>query len=160
MKKLKAFTLTEVIVTMIISGLLTGFLYWSYLTIQGYYFSIIDKQERAMEESEFFFQLKKDIDEASWVIESREGIKCLYDYKREVSYFGAVEGLKRTYEGNSAFLLKSRCTLKADKNSGDSIQSQLIARVRIYFGSTQDSIVLDKNYSPADLFNWTNFNEH
>jgi prepilin-type N-terminal cleavage/methylation domain-containing protein len=160
MKKLKAFTLTEVIVTMIISGLLTGFLYWSYLTVQGYYFSIVVKQERSIEKNEFFFQLKKDMDDASWVIESKEGIRCLYDGKGEVSYFGTTDGLKRTYGSSSNFLLKGRCALKAYKDSGDSIPNQLIARVRVSFGSSQDSIVLAKNYSPSDLFNWTYFNEH
>jgi type II secretory pathway pseudopilin PulG len=157
-KRLPAFTLTEIIVVMIISGLSTGFLYWSYLTVQGYYLSLSAKQDRAIELSELFFQLKKDVGEADWIIKSEDGIKCLSAEKISVTYSGTNAGLKRVQGSNVDFILKDTFLIRANQNVIDSSASSLVTKIRLYFRPTRDSIILIKEYTPSDLYNWTYFN--
>lgn len=134
---------------MVISGILTSFVYWSYLTIQNYYSRIQNGQEKSLKLVEIQFRLRKDILEADRVTDTEDGFICSQTGK-EIRYEGAPEYLIRTQVGNSDTLL-AMCFLLKRHVIIDSIESKQLDLIKIAYHPLCDTLMFAKPYQKTDL---------
>jgi len=62
-KKIKAFSLPELLIVMVLSGLVTGAIYFSYYSVNRYHQNLTMNIDRFGDQQELFFRLKKDMDQ-------------------------------------------------------------------------------------------------
>ena len=87
MKKLKAFTLLEMIVVMILMGLVTGIAFYAYQIISNQYHSY----ERSMDQNNqlllFEKTLMQDISKSEYMEKTTEGFQCVFHDKSIIYAF-------------------------------------------------------------------------
>lgn len=149
--KTKAFTLTEVLVSMMLSGMLTAFVYWSYLTVQHYYVTLVSRQEELLNEQTQQFIIRQDVYEATWIVQMPDGFRCIRNGKKEIGYVSIGNKLLRMLPNRSDTLFME-CVMMTTKLQMDSVETNLVDRISIVRTKSQDTLSLSKSYSIAALF--------
>jgi len=147
--KVKCFTLTEMMVAMILSGILTSFVYWAYLNIRDYYFRIQQSQEKAIRFVEIRSQLDTDINTAEDILNTHDGFICNLPNGKGILYLGAPSFLIRKQDEMTDTLF-SLCSLGKRNLALDTIETGYLDMIFIVLQPACDTIVLVKHYQKTD----------
>lgn len=148
-KSLPSFTLMEMMVAMILSGILTAFVYGSYLAVQGYYLRITKASEAMLSEKVALSRVRKDVSEARWILEDGNGFLCVRP-GRQIRYANENGSLFRRLNGKTDTLISS-CGLTFKTVKFDSVDTELIGFISLRVWESCDSVNIFKQYFPTDF---------
>nr|WP_233166977.1 hypothetical protein [Pedobacter sp. ASV2] len=154
--KLKAFTLMEVTVAMLLSAICITICFTAYGLIQNYYSNFRIKNETSAQLTDLKLVMDKDFLKSRYVIKTDEGLKLKND-STELSYVFDEHKILRIIPGlhtDTFFVeLKDKEFYFEGKSAGvaDTVDF-LNLGIKLKGSSTALNLQISKNYSAVDLF--------
>jgi len=105
MDKLKAFTLLEMIVVMILMGLVTGIAFYAYEIISSQYYTYQQSMDHNNQLLLFEKTLMQDISKSEYLEKTTEGFQCIFPDK-SIKYDFAGDYVLRTITVPDTFFIK------------------------------------------------------
>jgi len=157
MNRIHAFTLVELIVTLLIGSIITGIIYYSYLLFNKQFIKYRENSEWINEFIVLQKALQQDIDAASRVRDSAGRNLILENYARDrIIYYEFKDSsvLRRTALNESRFVINTGTVNFIYIN--DSIRLVKALLVECKKGTDKTGAVFNKNYSSAQIINYQN----
>lgn len=140
-KKLKAFTLIEVLVTMLLTTIIIGIIYYAYEVVQKQFIHNKTNDEGITQLSMLNYLLEKDFNESAEVIAANNGITFLYNDLKSINYeFDEEYILRNTENVTDTFKI-------AVENA-----TQLFLESLVNKGDLVDRLEMDLKYSKESLY--------
>lgn len=97
-KKVKSFTLVEMLVVLVLSGIVISILYVAYYNISGYQLTLERKQQQLRDLSGLYFQMRRDVDRSTEVwADAKYAITCRNSQRGiDVNYLFTPDAVVRT----------------------------------------------------------------
>jgi Tfp pilus assembly protein PilE len=114
-KNIRAFTILEVTITMLIAGLLIALAYTSYLIVIKSYHAFKDKNEHMVMLTGLDHVLARDFDRAEFISKNDSGI-ILKDKTRRITYTFTPDFVARTSNKTDTFKVQAREIYTAFEN--------------------------------------------
>ncbi len=83
--RVKAFSLVEMLVVLVLSSIVVAIIYVSYSRVQSFYRSVSKKYQTSEDFGALIYTIRKDINASDAVLKTEEGVSCVFR-EREVSY--------------------------------------------------------------------------
>lgn len=156
--KLQSFSLVEMLVVLVLSGIVLSILYFAYYSISTYQFALVRKADKQEELGLMFYTLKNDV-ECSTILRMREQniIDCYRTPEQlDVSYyFDAPNVIRRQLQRIDTF----HCNIERPVFSFQGViatdVNAVVDQIRLVVDSPQIPLELDINklYDAASLIN-------
>ncbi len=157
MKKLKAFTILELIVAMTISSLLIGTCFFAYQIIIAQFSNYKANTQRIQEVALCNYVLTKDIDHANTIVQPEQGVLLLNNNSEKLTYIFERDYILRTNRaGTDTFRLAvEEMETKKIKLINELGIQEMVTNIEIRLSPKQvnENFHFRKEYSPHILIN-------
>ena len=154
MRKIKAYTLMEVTVAMLLSAITIAICYTAYTTIKGYFFSFKQRTNEAEELLYFKHVMERDLQKSNYVFYIKDGIELLVDSSSVKYIFNDSSTLRSLSTGQTTTLKVAAKDLKFFFEQKEIVGPDTIDQLNLNLklGKTNMPLQFHKFYSASNLF--------
>lgn len=155
----RSFSLTEMLMVMILSGILVGIVYYAYFASSTLFQDMSLKNQRHQEVSTLFFQLQKDIDHCKWLCASgKTDLICHFNDSTGIRYVFQKRFILRHHKNRmDTFHCETELPVVSWQSDSILLENTLVDRVSFILHTLEEEVPVSfqKFYDMAGIIEFT-----